>query len=121
LPPTDAPTQEESAAEDTEVTGDAEAGQVLFTTFVAEASFACNTCHLPDSESMLIGPGLQNVGERAATRVEGLSAPEYIRQSIVEPSAYVVEGFVDNLMPKVYAQVFSDEDLDNLVAYLLSL
>jgi mono/diheme cytochrome c family protein len=121
LPPTAVPTQEEAETGDAEVAGDPAAGQLLFTTFVAQASFACNTCHLPDSESMLIGPGLQHVGERGATRVEGLTAPEYIRQSILEPSAFVVDGFVDNLMPKVYGQVFSDEDIDDLIAYLMTL
>lgn len=118
--PTEAPTEDESASSN-EVTGDPAAGQVLFETFMAQANFACNTCHLVDSEAQLIGPGLQNVSVRGETRVAGLSAVEYIRQSIMEPSAYVVEGYPDMLMPQVYASIFTDAQIDDLVAYLMSL
>src|SRR5690606_10220391 len=88
--------------------GDAANGEVLFNTLQAEAGFACATCHRADSEARLIGPGLLNVGTRAETRVEGLSAIEYIRTSIVNPSAYVVESFPDKLMPQNWAEIYSE-------------
>jgi len=44
------------------------------------------------------GPSFQGISKRAGDRVPGLSAVEYLRQSIVDPSAYMVEGFVD-IMP----------------------
>jgi hypothetical protein len=43
------------------------------------------------------------ISERAGTRLAGLAAVEYLRQSILEPSAYVVEGFEDKM--KVYELV----------------
>ena len=63
-------------------TADAEHGAELFETFQPDAGFACSTCHFNDSENRLIGPGLLNIGTRAATRVEGLTDVEYIFTSM---------------------------------------
>jgi hypothetical protein len=48
-----------------------------------------------------------------------LSAEEYLRESIVDPAAYIVEGYPDG-MPKAYKILLSEEDIDNLVAFLLT-
>lgn len=114
LSPTEAPPVTATPA------GDAQIGAALFTTFQPEAGIACATCHRVDSDERLIGPGLLTVGERAATRVEDLTAGEYIRQSIIDPSAYLVEGYQD-MMTKNFRMVFTDDELDDLVAFLLSL
>ena len=128
--PTEAPTEAE--AEDADegdrdttggaaTTGDPASGEALFTTFIPEASFACNTCHLVDSEAQLIGPGLLGIGERTESRVPEQSPEEYLHTSIVDPSAYVVEGFPDMLMPQVYEEILTEEQINDLVAYLLTL
>ncbi|RMG87945.1 MAG: hypothetical protein D6712_04620 [Chloroflexi bacterium] len=101
--------------------GDPARGEELFNEFIADVSFACATCHNANSEDRLVGPGLLNVGEHAATRVDGLSAEEYLHQSIVDPSAFVVEGFPDNVMPKVYGDIFSEQDIQDIISYLLTL
>jgi mono/diheme cytochrome c family protein len=119
--PTDAPTEAPANTAADGPDGDPAAGETIFTTFYAEANFACNTCHLVNSEAQLIGPGLLNVSTRAEDRVPGESAEEYIRNSILHPSDFVVSGFPDMLMPHVYPDVLSDADLDNLVAYLFTL
>jgi cytochrome c2 len=100
--------------------GDPAAGDVLFHTFQPRAGIACTGCHRADSDDRLIGPGLMSVGIRARTRVPGLSAQEYLRASIIEPSAYVVEGYAD-LMPKNWRVVFSEQQLNDIIAYLISL
>ncbi len=99
---------------------DPASGKQLFNTFQPAAGIACSTCHRVDSEERLVGPGLLNVGQRAATRVPGLSAVEYLHQSIVSPGAYVVEGYA-GLMPKNWGQVFSENQINDLIAYLLTL
>jgi hypothetical protein len=125
--PTDAPTEAatEAAADPSGDTtgpgGDAANGEVLFTTFQPAVSFACNTCHLVNAEAQLIGPGLLNIGTRAAERVPGQSAEEYIRSSILHPSEFVVSGFPDLLMPQVYATIFTEDQINDLVAYLYTL
>jgi hypothetical protein len=127
--PTDAPTEAATeAAADTSgepsaagPSGDAANGEVLFTTFQPAVSFACNTCHLVNAEAQLIGPGLLNISTRAAERVPGQSAEEYIRSSILHPSEFVVSGFPDLLMPQVYATIFTEDQINDLVAYLFTL
>ncbi|MCC6611904.1 MAG: c-type cytochrome [Anaerolineae bacterium] len=46
---------------------------------------------------------------------------EYIRTSIVDPTAFVVPGYPDNLMPKNFSDIFTDEEINDLIAYLLTL
>lgn len=104
-----------------EIVGDPAKGQELFNEFRSEVNFACATCHYPDKEEQLVGPGMLGLAERAATRVEGLSATEYLRNSIMHPSEYIVEGFPDLLMPQVYADLFTEEQINNLIAYLKTL
>src|SRR3989304_872699 len=65
------------------------------------------------------------VATRAATRVAGLTAEEYIRQSILDPNAYVVEGFADengeSVMPNNFGETLSEEQISDLAAFLLTL
>jgi cytochrome c2 len=46
---------------------------------------------------------------------------EFLRTSITNPSAEVMTGFPDNLMPKVYGQILTEQEINNLIAYLLTL
>lgn len=103
------------------VTGDPEKGKEYFNTVRPEVNFACATCHHFDTEAQLIGPGLLNVTVRAASRVPGLSAYDYIHQSIVEPGAFVVPGFPDNLMPRTYKDLWTEEQINDIIAYLYTL
>jgi cytochrome c oxidase subunit 2 len=77
----------------------------------------CTGCHSRDSDTK-IGPGHRNVYSRAATRVSGLSAGDYIRQSLLDPSAFVVSGF-PSIMPKF--SFFTDVQILALIEYLKSL
>ncbi|MDX1614727.1 MAG: cytochrome c [Candidatus Promineifilaceae bacterium] len=80
----------------------------------------CTSCHSLKADVRVIGPSLAGVSERAATRTAGLSAEAYIRQSIVDPDAYVVDGFND-LMPKNFGNRFDEKELAALTAYLMAL
>ena len=100
---------------------DVENGAVLFETFQDAANYACSNCHLADSEKTNLGPGLLNIRDRAATRVEGMTAAEYIYQSIVDSKSYTVEGFDPDLMPQNWAEIYSDLQIFDIVAYLMTL
>jgi caa(3)-type oxidase subunit IV len=76
----------------------------------------CAMCH--DGQSG-VGPPFSGMVDRADTRVRGESAQQYIHESIVDPSAYVVAGYQD-MMPKNFAQKFSNEQIDALVAYIMA-
>ncbi len=82
-------------------------------------------CHKANSADKLLGPGLKGIGARAKTRVEGQDAEAYLTQSILQPNAYIVEGFVQGLMPMGYeAELIKDGNdahLKDLVAYLSTL
>ncbi|MEX0787540.1 MAG: cytochrome c oxidase subunit II [Anaerolineales bacterium] len=92
-----------------------EAGRFLFT------RYGCAACHtLTDAGAAgVVGPSLDGIGETAGTRVEGLDAEGYIRESLLRPSALVVAGFQDGLMPPNFGERISQQQLDILVNYLL--
>jgi len=83
-------------------------------------SLGCANCHEPNLFGQRLGPPLDRIGTVAATRRPGMSAEDYIRQSIVDPGAYLVPGYQDS-MPRDLGRDLSPTDLDALVAYLLSL
>ena len=102
---------------------DAENGALLFQTFqeAALTGYSCANCHSPDSDEQLVGPGLVNIAQTAATRVESQSAAEYLYNSIVNPNDYLVEGFEADLMPLNWAEIYTNLEIFDLVAYLLTL
>jgi cytochrome c2 len=98
--------------------GDPAKGKTIYETGGA-SGVPCLTCHTLDG-SELVGPSFQGIASRAGTRIEGTSAEDYLRQSITDPKAFVVEGF-ESTMPETYDDLLSDDDIDNVIAYLLSL
>lgn len=109
-----------STTDNAPLPGDPMAGDKLFHTVQPITGMACSTCHNTDSDRRLVGPGLLDIGARAASRVEGVNATEYIHTSIVNPSAHVVEGYQD-IMPKNWGKAFTEDQLNDLLAYLLTL
>lgn len=108
--------------------GDPANGEALFRNGKAAAP-ACVTCHMVEQDTILIGPSMVGIAARAATRVEGESAEEYLRQSILEPNAYLVPDTPTNifaaggnsLMFQQYADYLTEQDVNDLIAYMLSL
>ena len=82
----------------------------------------CGSCHEGSFFGLFrpVGPPLDAAGRIAAERVPGMSAEDYLRQSITDPGAYVAPGYPDS-MPRGIAGGLSAEDLAALVAYLASL
>jgi cytochrome c oxidase subunit 2 len=79
------------------------AGQQILTSGV----YPCPTCHIETNlgwqPASPVGPSLNGVGDRAAgvrSSATGLSAKDYIYQSVHEPQAYLVPGF-GPLMPQL--------------------
>ena len=101
--------------------GDVDAGKELFAQPIIGAQPGCATCHSLNVDEVIVGPSQAGVGTRAETRISGVSAEDYLRQSILDPDAYLVEGFQPGVMVQVWAEELSEEQVDNLVAYLLTL
>lgn len=81
----------------------------------------CNACHtLSDAGSQSdVGPNLDELAANARTRQPDAAPDEYVLEAIVDPQAFVVEGFPSGLMPTGYREQLSREQLDALVEYLL--
>jgi len=103
--------------------GDAANGERLFTSATIGPNNApgCITCHSLEPDVVIVGPSQYGLETRAETRVPGLSAEEYIRQSIVEPNAYIVEGFTEGVMYQSYGTDLTEDQINDLVAYTLTL
>ena len=83
----------------------------------------CLTCHtMGESGSGLRFPDLGNIGAIAGARVEGQDDVVYLAESMYDPNAYVVEGFVAG-MPQVSRPpvALSDDEILTVIAYLQSL
>ncbi len=80
----------------------------------------CGSCHATVPDTLIVGPSLAGLVTRAGSRVEGLDAKQYINQSIMNPGAYLVDGFQD-LMPSTLSKKLTGEELDDLMSYLLTL
>ncbi|HEV8229852.1 MAG TPA: c-type cytochrome [Candidatus Limnocylindria bacterium] len=85
-------------------------------------SLGCPSCHEGGVFNLFrpVGPPLGEIGLVGRKRIPGMSAEDYIRQSITDPGAYVVPGYPDS-MPRGIARDLSPEDLAALVGYLASL
>lgn len=80
----------------------------------------CGACHSTSPDTVIVGPSLAGIVQRGGNRVDGLDARSYVYTSIMRPGDYLVEGFAD-LMPADLAKKLTGEELDSVVAYVLSL
>jgi cytochrome c oxidase subunit 2 len=81
----------------------------------------CGGCHqLADAgASGTTGPSLDNLLADAKKFGGGKTPEEYVRESIENPNAVVVEGFAEGTMPQNYGNTLSDAQIDALVRYLV--
>ncbi len=109
-------------ASDGPVVGDAARGEELYNraTLGKKSAEGCVACHNFDETQGDEAPYTAGTGTRAATRVPGLSAEDYIHESIVNPDAYVVEGFNAGDMYQTWAEDLSEQEIADLVAYLVT-
>lgn len=83
--------------------------------------YGCSGCHILDDVGAVgqVGPNQNGIAVTAAERVPGLSAEDYLRQSIYEPNAYIVDGYSENIMPQNFSETMPEADLEALVTYML--
>ena len=82
---------------------------------------ACFTCHSIDG-SPLVGPSFKGIFGRTEKMTDGSEATadeNYLRESILEPQAKVVQGY-QPIMP-TYQGVLKDDEIDALIAYFKTL
>jgi cytochrome c oxidase subunit 2 len=77
----------------------------------------CDGCHTfkPAGANGTVGPDLDTLSE--AAQKAGQPLDEFIRQSIVDPNAYIAPGYPKGVMPETFSSL-PKQQLDALVQYL---
>jgi len=104
-----------------ENTGTIPSGEELFSKPILGSQPGCKTCHSLEEGVVIVGPSMAGVAMRAAGREPGKSAEEYLGESINDPNAFIVTSFPADTMPKNYAKELTPEEINSLVAYLMTL
>lgn len=112
-----------SSNEDARIDGDATRGSDLFHGRESlENAPPCSSCHYVEAhQRILVGPNMAGIADRAGNRIEGVLAVEYLHESITNPDAYTVDGFPPGTMNQSYDNILSDDDINDLIAYLMTL
>jgi len=104
--------------------GEATAGESLAT------SLGCTACHIlaPTGPAWLASAEQPGIGTRAASRItqsdytgKAQTPEQYLFESIVLTNDYIVSGFSAGIMPNNYANTLTDQNMADLIAYLLTL
>ena len=90
-----------------------QAGKAVFT------DNGCGSCHTLKAagSTAKIGPDLDKLPQ--AARAAGKPLEAFVRESIVDPNAYVAPGYPKNVMPSTFSQLPKNR-LDALVRYLVT-
>lgn len=101
--------------------GDPASGRRLYFQPPLGTHTSCRACHSLEPGVTLVGPSFAGIAARAAARRPGMSAEEYLYQSIVDPDAYVVDGFKKGQMVRDSARRLTEDQIRDLVAFLMTL
>ncbi|MDP6980710.1 MAG: c-type cytochrome [Myxococcota bacterium] len=78
----------------------------------------CALCHTIGGKGERC-PDLEGIGRRAASRIEGVSAQEYLAQSMYQPNEYVVDGYQPTMPNISRAPIgLTDGEIIAVVAFL---
>lgn len=144
IPPTATPAPPTSTPEPSATPQpDPARGDQLFHNVIAEGVPTCVSCHLvePATDEQLVavqGPSMAAHGDepgiaiRAQTRVPGQTPAEYLRNSILHPNDFLVPNSTipgkgmyaiagTSVMYQLYADVLTPDQVNDLVAYLLTI
>jgi len=98
-------------------------GMVMVGRQVMDTKGLCFTCHtIGQTTGPFRFPDLAGVGDRAKSRVPGLSDVEYFAQTLYEPNVFIVPGFNPG-MPTINQPPIglTDQEILCVIAYLQSL
>lgn len=95
-------------------------GELIYREGKGEAP-ACINCHALSGDDFSLGPNMIGLKNRLPLEVTaGQTVEDYLHESIVNPNAYLVPGY-RNIMYGLYAEHLNEQDLSDLIAYLLAL
>ncbi|HUI90228.1 MAG TPA: cytochrome c oxidase subunit II [Anaerolineales bacterium] len=94
------------------------------------AENGCTSCHSIDGSSTGIAPTWKGLymsqvklsgGTNVAPGTVVTANEAYLTESIVNPSAKIVDGFQDNVMPKTFGTALTQSQISDIVTYIESL
>ena len=96
--------------------GNAAAGKPIF------ASSGCASCHTfkPAGSTGTIGPDLDSAPSSDAKADSNMDLAAFIKESIVDPDAYIAKGYNKGLMPTNFGSQLSSSQLNDLVAFIVA-
>lgn len=118
------------AACDGGIKGDPARGEVLYkqANIGPKNAPGCITCHSLEPEKVIVGPSLAGVAAHATETLEdpgytgqATTVEEYLRESIVNPDAYVGHGFAPGVMYQKFGEDLTEQEIADLVAFMMSL
>lgn len=112
-----APKKQEAEVDESKLTA-AQRGERLFK---QKAVPSCSTCHSIDG-SKIVGPSLKGLYGRNEKMSDGsaiVADDAYIKESILNPNAKIVEGYAAAMPP--YAGQLKDEQIADLIEYFKTL
>jgi mono/diheme cytochrome c family protein len=89
----------------------------------AATANGCLACHTIDGKAS-VGPSWKGIAGASRPLVSGGPATAddaYLKESITNPNAKLVQGFAPNLMPATFGQSLKPEQVDQIVEYIKSL
>jgi cytochrome c oxidase subunit 2 len=87
------------------------------------AQYGCIACHSIDG-TKIVGPTWKGLYGHEVPLADGTTATAddaYLRESIVDPNARVVQGFAPNLMPQTFKDQLQDQQISDLIEYIKTL
>jgi WD40 repeat protein len=88
---------------------------------VISSELGCSGCHRDGAGA---GPPLAGIYGQERVSNDGevtIADEEYLVRSILNPGAFVVDGYADGIMPHVYADRMTFSELEALVDYIIAL
>jgi cytochrome c551/c552 len=79
----------------------------------------CTNCH-QELEVNRLAPSFNGVATRAAERRAPMTAAAYLYEAIIHPQAFEVRGYIGQ-MPQIFKQQIPENELGDIIAYLLTL
>jgi mono/diheme cytochrome c family protein len=104
--------------------GDPVSGEAL------SVSLACTACHIaaPTGPAWLASATEPGIATRAQARFTepgysgtAANAFQYLFEAVVLPNIHIVSGFAENLMPNIYGNTLTEQQMADLIAYMLTL